>query len=154
VKGCINGAPFSLTVVCMYPPRLSVVNNPYNNSIYTPERASRLTLCNLTIVCCVHENDFQTSPHQPLQSDATIHPVIRNKDYGPLPTGAMISSLTTASQFPSCSSWQSSGTVNFTIRPRQLPAVPLLFTLVPQPQQRKMAGGVHVQGARLGRWAS
>ena len=43
---------------------------------------------------------------------------------------------------------------SFTMRPRRLPAVPLLFTLVLQPQQRKMADGVHVQGARLERWAS
>lgn len=61
----------------------------------------------------MHENDFPTSPHQPLQSDATTYPIIRYQNHGPLPTGAMISSLTTctASKIRSCSSWQSSGTV-------------------------------------------
>ena len=61
---------------------------------------------------------IQTSPHSKRRDYLTpirghIHPVKRyTKTYGgPLPTEALISWPTTALQFRSCSSWQSSSTV-------------------------------------------
>lgn len=110
--------------------------------------------------------DLDLNLNQTLRSDATTatrHQSIRGHIH---PVTRCTVRLRTAT-YRSCGLWTDHdlaksilfimaiiGHGSFAIKSRRFPALSSPVTLVSQPQQRKMADDVHVQGARLARWAS